>query len=224
MDWQQLLPCSKQAYRLFCLKPKKPLAGVCAQLNSPCRALNTTSVRPFIPSAQILPFLRPCLCRIMAWNMCILRRQRHIPFDDGNAAMLYQSVEATAQTLGADAGAYRKLMQPLAEIWPTLAPSLLGPLKFPANPLMMAQFGLYGILPSTLLAKWQFKEKLAKGLFAGMAAHSILPLVLHGYFCAGPGADAAGTCKRLAFTQRWHPANCQCPGLLLYLYRRQNSH
>jgi phytoene dehydrogenase-like protein len=98
------------------------------------------------------------------------------PFDDGQAAMLYTSVEDTARTLGEDANAYAKLAKPLVKIWPSLAPTLLGPLRIPSNPLLMAQFGIYGILPSTLLAQWQFKNKLAKGLFAGMAAHSILPL------------------------------------------------
>jgi phytoene dehydrogenase-like protein len=98
------------------------------------------------------------------------------PFDDGQAAMLYTSVEDTARTLGEDANAYAKLAKPLVKIWPSLASTLLGPLRIPSNPLLMAQFGMYGILPSTLLAKWQFKNKLAKGLFAGMAAHSILPL------------------------------------------------
>jgi phytoene dehydrogenase-like protein len=98
------------------------------------------------------------------------------PFDDGRAALLCQSVEETARTLGEDEKAYTELMQPLARIWPTLAPTLLGPLRIPSNPLHMARFGMYGILPSTLLAKWKFSGKLAKGLFAGMAAHAILPL------------------------------------------------
>jgi glycine/D-amino acid oxidase-like deaminating enzyme len=54
---------------------KDTLGG--AQLNSPCRALNMTSVLPYIPSALILLSSKPYLCRIMAWSMCILLPLRH---------------------------------------------------------------------------------------------------------------------------------------------------
>src|SRR4051794_9615275 len=36
------------------------------------------------------------------------------PFDDGTAAVLERSVEETGETLGSDAAAYRKLMEPIA--------------------------------------------------------------------------------------------------------------
>src|SRR5947209_11191648 len=39
------------------------------------------------------------------------------PLDDGTAAVLERSVEATGTTLGRDAAAYRRLMGPLAANW-----------------------------------------------------------------------------------------------------------
>src|SRR6476660_7571520 len=52
------------------------------------------------------------------------------PFDNGSAAMLTMSLEETAQSLGKDAEAYRRLIQPLIRDWPALAPDMLGPLRF----------------------------------------------------------------------------------------------
>jgi phytoene dehydrogenase-like protein len=97
------------------------------------------------------------------------------PFDDGTAAILDTSLTNTITSLGNDGTAYGQLMTPLLKDWPSLAPDILGPLQFPKHPLLMAKFGLKGLLPATQLAK-RFKGKQAKGLLAGMAAHSMLPL------------------------------------------------
>ncbi|SEP41186.1 NAD(P)/FAD-dependent oxidoreductase [Mucilaginibacter sp. OK283] len=97
------------------------------------------------------------------------------PFDDGTAAVLLKSVTETARLLGKDEQAYLDLMKPVVKNWPLIAADVLGPLHFPKHPLLMAQFGLPAITPITWLAK-KFKTKEAKGLLAGMAAHSIQPL------------------------------------------------
>jgi phytoene dehydrogenase-like protein len=75
-----------------------------------------------------------------------------------------------------DARAYQKLVRPVANDWPQLGPAILGPLRFPNNPLVMARFGLKGLLPATALAKLFLKTTEARALWAGMAAHSQLPL------------------------------------------------
>jgi phytoene dehydrogenase-like protein len=56
-----------------------------------------------------------------------------------------------------------------------MAADVLGPLHFPKHPLDMAAFGLVALQPASSVAK-RFKTERAKGLFAGMAAHSMLPL------------------------------------------------
>ena len=96
------------------------------------------------------------------------------PFDNGTAAVLKQSVTETAKLLGGDAQAYLKLMQPIVADWPNIATDVLGPLHYPKRPLAMAKFGLSALTSATHLSKL-FKTEEAKGLLAGMAAHSMQP-------------------------------------------------
>jgi phytoene dehydrogenase-like protein len=97
------------------------------------------------------------------------------PFDNGTAAIIKKSVEETARLFGDDEQAYLNLMQPLVKDWRMIAPDALGPLHYPKHPLAMARFGLKALTSAIYLAK-RFKTPEAKGLFAGMAAHSIQPL------------------------------------------------
>jgi phytoene dehydrogenase-like protein len=97
------------------------------------------------------------------------------PFDDGSAAVLKKSLEETALSLGSDADTYLKLMRPVVKGLPLLAPDILGPLRFPKHPLIMARFGLDALTSATFLAK-RFHTQQARGLWAGMAAHAIQPL------------------------------------------------
>src|ERR671933_221149 len=96
------------------------------------------------------------------------------PLDDGSAAVLERSVEATAQGLGPDAAAYQRLMGPLVRGGLPLLDDLLGPLRLPRHPLQMLRFGLRAIRSARGLADAWFKGPHARGLFAGIAAHSIL--------------------------------------------------
>jgi phytoene dehydrogenase-like protein len=97
------------------------------------------------------------------------------PFDNGTAAFLQQSIKGTAQVLGRDSEAYQRLMEPLVHMWPDIVDDILGPLHYPQHPLHMAHFGLKAITSASHLAK-QFRTEEAKGLLAGMAAHSMQPL------------------------------------------------
>lgn len=97
------------------------------------------------------------------------------PFDDGTAAALERSIGETAGRLGTDEEAYKRLMEPLVQDWPLIAEDVLAPLHFPRLPLHMAAFGLRAIAPATKLAR-VFRERNARGLWGGMAAHSIQPL------------------------------------------------
>jgi phytoene dehydrogenase-like protein len=98
------------------------------------------------------------------------------PFDDGTAAVLERSVQETADSLGPDAAAYRKLMEPVVADWDRLIGSLLGPPRVPRHPLALARFGLQAIRSARGLAKSVFESERTRGLFAGNAAHSFLPL------------------------------------------------
>jgi phytoene dehydrogenase-like protein len=98
------------------------------------------------------------------------------PFDDGDAAVLKQGIGETASSLGVDAVAYQKLMKGLIKDWPSIYKDILNASLVPAHPLPYARFGCKALLPATLLSRKYFKTQLGRGLFAGMAAHSMLPL------------------------------------------------
>jgi phytoene dehydrogenase-like protein len=108
------------------------------------------------------------------------------PFDDGTAVMLERGIDATAEALGPDGPAYRRLVAPLARHWRTIEPLLLGP--FPPAPRAVLHatrsLGAATILRSAgaaladarSLAESLFATERARGFFAGHAAHSMLPL------------------------------------------------
>jgi phytoene dehydrogenase-like protein len=99
------------------------------------------------------------------------------PLDGGTVACLYRDVDRTGDSFGADSRAYRRLMKPLARDWEKLATEFLQPmLHLPRHPFALARFGIPALCPVTLLAKSLFKNEPARALFAGIAAHSFLPL------------------------------------------------
>jgi phytoene dehydrogenase-like protein len=98
------------------------------------------------------------------------------PLPDGSAALLHRSLFETAAGLGEDAAGYRRLMEPLVRNWPALARDLLAPLHLPRHPLPMAGFGLRGLLTADFLGRKTFRTPAGRALFAGLAAHSFLPL------------------------------------------------
>lgn len=97
------------------------------------------------------------------------------PFDNGTTALLTRSLDETATRLGKDGDIYRKLIGSLAKKLPVLATDILAPLRVPENIIDYSLFGLNALLPANLLVK-RFSTEAAKGLWAGMAAHSMLPL------------------------------------------------
>jgi phytoene dehydrogenase-like protein len=96
------------------------------------------------------------------------------PLDDGTAAMLETSLDATAAGLGADASAYLELFEPFVRHADRLLPELLGPLRIPEHPILLARFGLRALRSATGLADAMFETPAARALFAGCAAHSFL--------------------------------------------------
>ena len=99
------------------------------------------------------------------------------PLDDGSAACLHRDVDLTADRLSGDSQRYRWLMKPLARDWEKLAGEFLQPmLHLPRHPVALARFGAFAICPATFLAKNLFRHEPARALFAGIAAHSFLPL------------------------------------------------
>ena len=116
------------------------------------------------------------------------------PLDDGTTVFLERTVEGTAAGLGdpsaaygtpeaggheshSDGAAYRRVMAPLVAHWGELRNDLLGPQRFPPrHPVQLARFGLRGLRSAEALADDTFAGRRGRALFAGVAAHSMLPL------------------------------------------------
>jgi phytoene dehydrogenase-like protein len=108
------------------------------------------------------------------------------PFDDDDAVLLLRSVDETADGLGVDADAYRRLIGPVARGWRSVEPMVLAP--FPLDPRiplrLLRELGIArsaatlraALGPARAVAERTFATEPARALFAGNAAHSMLPL------------------------------------------------
>ena len=94
------------------------------------------------------------------------------PLDDGTAVVLHRSLEETASALGQDAAAYRRLIGPFVGAWLDIAR-----LRPVASLRRLGLAPLHAALSqAAALARRRFTGEPARALFAGNAAHSMLPL------------------------------------------------
>lgn len=98
------------------------------------------------------------------------------PLSDGRVATLERSLDNTAQALGVDAQSYRRLLKSFVENADTVVADLLGPLRVPKHPLLALRFGVRALAPTQYLANALFQSEEARALWAGVSAHSMLPL------------------------------------------------
>lgn len=133
-----------------------------------CSAIHPMAVAsPFFRDLKIeehgLEWIQPPLCLAH-------------PFDDGSAAVLERSVDATARRLGSDADAYRSLFQPLAEVGEDLFRDLLGPLRWPGRILSTARLAWHGMQSARSLIERNFQTREARALLGGVAGHAVAPM------------------------------------------------
>jgi phytoene dehydrogenase-like protein len=99
------------------------------------------------------------------------------PLPNSSAALLDRSLEKTAEEFGQDAKAYRRTFSRLVSNWDALAGEFLEPLlHWPRHPLLLAGFGFKGLRSASKFLEARFCGEPARALFAGLAAHSFLPL------------------------------------------------
>ena len=98
------------------------------------------------------------------------------PLRDGVGAALARTFDDSDALLGRDARAWRRLIEPLVREWPALSHDILRPLRIPARPLLAARFGMRALRSADSLARAQFETPQGRALFAGLAAHGMLPL------------------------------------------------
>jgi phytoene dehydrogenase-like protein len=99
------------------------------------------------------------------------------PFDGTTrAAVVVRSAADTARSLGVDERGYQDLIGSTANAWPLLADTVLGRPRLPRHPWALARFGVHALQTAERLAMQRFSDQRARGLFAGIAAHGMLPL------------------------------------------------
>jgi phytoene dehydrogenase-like protein len=124
------------------------------------------------------------------------------PLDGGRAAVVTRSVTDTAARLGRDETAYRRLMQPLADGGNAVADAVLSSLRRPpgysgvAAAGALAAYARLGLRSAAAVAR-RFQTEEARGLFAGVATHAMLPLT------APPTAGVGLLLGSLAHTVGW---------------------
>lgn len=99
------------------------------------------------------------------------------PFPDGTAAVLHRDISEMEREFPRDAAAYRAMFAPLARDWRQLTREILQPVvHLPRHPLLLARFGLPSLRSAAGLAASNFRDDRLRALFAGAAAHAVLPL------------------------------------------------
>jgi phytoene dehydrogenase-like protein len=124
------------------------------------------------------------------------------PLDGGRAAVVTRSVTETAAGLGTDAAAYRRLMRPLADGGNAVADAVLSSMRRPPAcsgapaAAALAAYARLGLRSAAVVAR-RFATEEARGLFAGVATHAMLPLT------APPTAGVGLLLGSLAHTVGW---------------------
>jgi phytoene dehydrogenase-like protein len=99
------------------------------------------------------------------------------PLEGRPAALLEHSLPATAQALGLDGRAWTAVHRGVVNRWEAVVEGAMGPLlRVPGHPLAMGAFGARAVWSAVALARAAFRGAPARALFAGSAAHAVLPL------------------------------------------------
>jgi len=128
------------------------------------------------PLALTSPFFRSLDLAGHGVEWCLPPVSLAHPLDNVQAVLVHSSVALTAAQFGVDAAAYCRLYQPLVDRYPRLMSYLLSQLRVPAAPFDLVGFGLHALRSASGLARSRFSTVEARALFAGMAAHGMLPL------------------------------------------------
>lgn len=97
------------------------------------------------------------------------------PLDGQPAGALYRSLEKTLTQFDDDGSAYSNAIAPFVDHWDGLLTDILAPFSpLPSHPFLMARFGLQALRSAEGFAK-RFQTTRARAVFAGLAAHGIMP-------------------------------------------------
>jgi phytoene dehydrogenase-like protein len=125
------------------------------------------------------------------------------PHDDGTATLLRRSVTETAQGLKSDQKRYEKLFEPLVKRSHDLMEEIFKPIfHIPKHFMTLMNFGLRTLCTAESFSRANFKEQKTRALFAGIAAHSGVPLDTVGPTAVGLSLQIVGHSEGWPFPER----------------------
>jgi len=130
----------------------------------------------FHPLGVTSPFLRslPLVDHGLRW--LVPEVQLAHPLDDAPAALLLQSLDQTVDGLGVAGRRYRRFIGPIVSDWDNVVDAAMHPVsRVPKHPLSLLRMGTRSLPPATVVGR-ALRDERAAALFAGNAAHSLLPL------------------------------------------------
>ena len=200
---------ARNGLRSRCSKPRTRSAAARGRRSSPCPASFTTTARPFtrwrLPRRSCAR--STCERHGLEWRWPEIDLAH--PLDDGSAAFMARSIDATAEGLGADGAAWKRLFGGPAASFDSLLGDLMQPmLHFPRHPIRLTRFGIPALAPATLIAK-SWKSEAGKGTFRRdrgprdqPADAAALGVGRNGAHLLGPRVRLAGRARRLAGDHR----------------------
>ncbi|MDE3198772.1 MAG: NAD(P)/FAD-dependent oxidoreductase [Acidobacteriota bacterium] len=101
---------------------------------------------------------------------------RRFPLHEHGLEWVYPLEPAAHPLDGGGCGTIADIDVPLWQRWHELADDLLAPPRWPKDPRLFARFAARAAWPATVTANVALRNMRARAVFAGMAAHSVLPL------------------------------------------------
>lgn len=129
------------------------------------------------PLAVASPFFRAFgLARRVEFLTPEISFAHPLPASAGGSGIAYRDLDRTVAELGRDGGAYRRLLEPLAdrarEIARVTGSSLL---RVPPHPIVTARFGVRALWQGGPAWNAGFSGEVAPAMITGVAAHAISP-------------------------------------------------
>jgi len=98
------------------------------------------------------------------------------PMPNGTIVVLERDLLSTVERFDQDARPYLQIVEPFVNRADILLPELLNPPQLPRHLKIVGQFGIKGLMSAQSLVDKYFTTPAVRGMFAGMAAHSVRPL------------------------------------------------
>jgi phytoene dehydrogenase-like protein len=98
------------------------------------------------------------------------------PLDGGRAGLAYRDLDRTADGLGPDGPAWRRLLAPLVERWEDVVDTTMNDFRHVPPPATALRFGLRTLEQAGPLWNVRFRGETAPALLTGVGAHAIAPV------------------------------------------------